>query len=122
VTLGRSLRSTALYSAAALGCRRSAQFEFMTNTQSNSNAPTEWLVVHHELKNESRRLIIQHLIEPKFMAEVTEKKGYEVEFLNKVSDEVLRLPRSQMIHWRNKTIAQFESEVEKQFKNAGRKA
>jgi hypothetical protein len=89
----------------------------MANTKSGPAPQKEWLVVHHESKSGFRRLIIQHLIEPAFMAEVTAKgnEQYQVEVFPEVSDGILKLAKNIQNHWSNKVIDQFKSLAENQF-------
>jgi hypothetical protein len=86
------------------------------NTQSNQNAPIEWLVVHHHKLNDgTRQLVVQHLVEPCFTAEVTERTNYEVKFIvlpNKFISNDLEN------HWKRKIADYSKSEMPKQFSQA----
>jgi hypothetical protein len=68
-------------------------------------APGEWLKVNEELKDGSRRVTLQHLIQPLFMIEVT---GSKAEFVSGVSDAVLRLPGRVQRRWKENAIAQVK--------------
>jgi hypothetical protein len=74
---------------------------------------TEWLVIHHELKGGFRSLIIQHMVEPKFTAEVTEKNSYEMKFDSKLSKDFLS--KEQKTVWERKAIVYAKTEIPKQF-------
>jgi hypothetical protein len=83
------------------------------NKQSNQNAPIEWLVVHHQKFNDgARQLVVQHLFEPCFTAEVTEKINYEVNFTEH-RDKFLSQKHKNL--WERKVIAFAKSEIPKQF-------